>query len=198
MFPTVEAALKELEIASTMNPGAWIDHSMNVGEAARKIASKCDGLDPNKAYVLGLLHDIGRRSGVMYTRHIIEGYDYTSSKGWDDVAKVCLTHSFPIKDITLDIGKKDISQEQYDFINNFLQNIEYDDYDKLIILCDALADANGFCILEKRFVDTTIRYGFFPFTVDRWNKTFEYKNYFDKQIDMSIYNVLPGIENCIY
>ena len=49
------------------------------------------------------------------------------------------------------MSEKDISKEQYDFIHRYLCNLEYNDYDKLIILCDALADANGFCILEKRF-----------------------------------------------
>ena len=35
---------------------------------------------------------------------------------------------------------------------------------------DALAMPTGFCLLEKRFVDVTLRYGVHPFTVDRWKK----------------------------
>ncbi len=101
-------------------------------------------------------------------------------------------------DIDADIGKKDITAEQYVFIKAFLEGIEYDDYDKLIILCDSLGDANGLCILEKRFIDTTRRYGIYPFTVDRWNKTYEYKEYFEKRIGKSVYAVLPDIEKCIY
>lgn len=198
MIPDVDTALKELEIAGKMNPGLWTEHSLNVAEAARLIADGCDYLDNDKAFVCGLLHDIGRRNGVSAVRHIIDGYDYTISKGWDEIGRVCLTHSFPIKDIEADIGKKDISKEQYDFINNYLNHIEYDDYDKLIILCDALADANGFCVLEKRFIDTTRRYGIFPFTVERWNKTYEYKEYFEGLIGKSIYKLLPHIEECIY
>ena len=155
-------------------------------------------MDNDKAFVLGLLHDIGRRTGIAAVRHIIDGYDYAMSKGWNDVARVCLTHSFTVKDIDADIGKKDISQEQYDFINGYLNSIEYDDYDKLIILCDALADAKGFCILEKRFIDTTRRYGIYSFSVDRWNKTYEYKEYFEQMIGKSIYTLLPNIEDCIY
>ena len=120
------------------------------------------------------------------------------SNGWDKVARVCLTHSFPVKDIDADIGKRDITQAQYDFIAHYLNQLEYEDYDKLIILCDSLADANGFCILEKRFVDTTRRYGAFPFTVDRWNWTFAFKEYFEQKAGKSIYRLLPGIEECIY
>lgn len=198
MFPNNETAIWELELAGKMNPGPWKEHSYNVANAAKRIADACDNLDSNKAFVCGLLHDIGRRTGIAAVRHIIDGYDYTISKGWDEVARICLTHSFPVKDIEADIGQKDIRKEQYDFINNHLNQIEYDDYDKLIILCDALADANGFCILEKRFIDTTRRYGIFPFSVDRWNKTYEYKEYFEKKIGKSIYYLLPHIEDCIY
>lgn len=198
MFPSKEEALKELETAGKMNPGPWTDHCKNAANAAFLIAEATKVLDSNKAYVLGLLHDIGRRNGIFAVRHIIEGYDYCILKGWDEAARICLTHSFPIKDIDVDIGKKDITKEQYDFIKNYLNDIEYDDYDKLIILCDSLADANGLCILEKRFVDTTRRYGVFPFTVDRWNKTIEYKEYFEKMIGKSLYLLFDGIEKCIY
>ncbi len=198
MFPSKEVAISELEIAGKMNPGLWIVHSYNVANAARIIAEHCDNLDREKAFVCGLLHDIGRRTGIAAVRHIIDGYDYAISQGWDEVARICLTHSFPVKDIEADIGKKDITKEQYNFINIFLNNLEYDEYDKLIILCDALADANGFCILEKRFIDTTRRYGIYPFSIDRWNKTYEYKEYFEKIIGKSIYSLLPDIEKCIY
>ena len=88
--------------------------------------------------------------------------------------------------------------EQYVFIKAFLEGIEYDDYDKLIILCDSLGDANGLCILEKRLIDTTRRYGIYPFTIDRRNKTYEYKEYFEKKMGKSVYAVLPDIEKCIY
>lgn len=198
MYPNRQEALRELELAGRMNPGMWTAHSLNVAQAAEKIAAACDGMDAEKAFVCGLLHDIGRRAGVSAVRHIVDGYDYAMEKGWDEVARVCLTHSFPIKDIEADIGKKDITPEQYALVDGFLKGLEYDAYDKLIILCDALADANGFCILEKRFVDTTRRYGAFPFTVDRWNRTFEYKAFFEEMAGCSIYSLLPGIEKCIY
>lgn len=198
MIPTKEQAIEALELAEKMNPGLWVMHSYHVADAARLIAERCKNMDSEKAYVCGLLHDIGRRTGIAAVRHIIDGYDYAMEQGWEEVARVCLTHSFPVKDIDADIGKKDITREQYDFIQDYLNHLEYDEYDKLIILCDALADANGFCILEKRFIDTTRRYGIYPFSIERWNKTYEYKNYFEKQAGESIYRLLPGIENCIY
>lgn len=198
MYPSKDIAQKELELAGQMNPGPWTEHSLHVAEAAEQIARKCEGMDSEKAYVCGLLHDIGRRTGVAAVRHIIDGYDYAISKGWDEVARICLTHSFPVKDIEADIGKKDITKEQYDFIKDYLEQLQYDDYDRLIILCDSLADANGFCILEKRFIDTTRRYGIFPFSINRWENTYAFKDYFEKKAGTSIYRLLPGIEQCIY
>lgn len=197
MYPNREKAIKELELAGKLNPGLWTKHSLNVAKAAEIIAARC-GMDVEKAFVLGLLHDIGRRTGIAAVRHIIDGYDYAMSQGWEEVARICLTHSFPVKDVDADIGKKDITTEQYAFIKQYIQEIEYDEYDKLIILCDALADANGFCILEKRFIDTTRRYGIFPFSIDRWNKTYEYKEYFEQIAGKSLYAFLPDIEKCIY
>ena len=47
-------------------------------------------------------------------------------------------------------------------------------YDKIIIVCGALADVQGCRILEKRFVDTTRRYRAYPFTVARWNSTYAF------------------------
>ena len=102
------------------------------------------------------------------------------------------------KSIKTDIAAKDITDEEYEFVDSFLKNIEYDDYDKLIILCDSLATAFGFCTLDVRFVDTTRRYGAFPFTVDRWEKTIEIKKYFEEKIGQPIYKLLPDIEDCIY
>ena len=197
MYPSREKAIDELRIAGELNPGPWINHSYNVAKAAENIA-KAYGMDCEKAYVCGLLHDIGRRTGIAAVRHIIDGYDYAIVQGWDEVARVCLTHSFPVKDIEADIGRKDITMEQYEFIKEFLNNLVYDDYDKLIILCDALADANGFCLLEKRFIDTTRRYGIYPFSVDRWNMTYGYKEHFEKVIGKSLYTLLPDIEKSIY
>ncbi|MEG0873651.1 MAG: HD domain-containing protein [Romboutsia sp.] len=194
MYPSIEMAKKELEIAGYLNPGPWIDHSINVALAAQMIAEKCSNLNSDKAYVLGLLHDIGRRYGVTAGRHVIDGYKFMIEKGWNDIGRICLTHSFPVHDFEKNIGKNDMSFEESEFVRKYINDITYDDYDRLIIMCDSLADAQGFCILEKRFVNTTRRYGAFPCTVERWNATFEIKEYFEQQINCSIYDILPNVK----
>lgn len=198
MYPSEQQVYIELEEAGKRNPGQWIDHSINAGKAAMFIAQKCPDLNPNKAFALGALHDIGRREGIFYMRHIIEGYNYAAEKGWDEVARVCLTHSFPLQDIKTDIQKADITKEQYDFLGDYIKNAEYDDYDKLIILCDCLANSKGFCILERRLVDVARRYGIFQHTLDRWNRYFEIKDYFENKTGCNIYSLLPGIEKTTF
>ena len=47
--------------AKQLNNGPWIEHSKNVALLAEKIATKAE-MNSEKAYVLGLLHDIGRRN----------------------------------------------------------------------------------------------------------------------------------------
>lgn len=62
-YPDLETARNMLAEAEERNPGPWGDHSRNVALAAKNIAECCPSLDPEKAYILGLLHDIGRRKG---------------------------------------------------------------------------------------------------------------------------------------
>lgn len=79
------------------------------------------------------------------------------------------------------------------FIEAFLKSAVYDDYDLLVQLCDALALPTGFCLLEKRFVDVTIRYGIHPSTIDRWKAVLAIKTHFEEIIGCSIYELLPGV-----
>ena len=150
------------------------------------------------AYIYGLLHDIGRYAGVTSEKHLLDGYRYCKERGWDKAAQICISHAFMIQDVSTSIGKFDMSEDEYNFMRDFVKNVAYDDYDRLVQLCDALALPTGFCILEKRFVDVAIRYGIHPATLDRWKKTLEIKAYFEEKIGKSIYELLPDIEKCIY
>ncbi|MBQ6935142.1 MAG: HD domain-containing protein, partial [Clostridia bacterium] len=88
-----EYAERIISEAQQLNNDDWIEHSYNVARLAEKIAEK-SGIDSEKAYILGLLHDIGRRNGDMQARHALEGYNYLTSIGFEDGARICLTHTF--------------------------------------------------------------------------------------------------------
>ena len=187
---TAELALRE---ASQSNPGAWADHSRYVAEACKNIALHCKHLSADQAYLLGLLHDIGRYAGVSSEKHLIDGYRYCMERGWEKAAQICISHAFMIQDINTSIGKFDVSEDDYLFMKEFVANAVYDDYDRLVQLCDALAMPTGFCLLEKRFVDVTIRYGIHPATIDRWKEILAIKQLFGSEMGCSIYTLLPGV-----
>lgn len=193
MFPTEEEALRELEIAEKRNPGPWVKHSINTGIAARNIAEKVPGMDVNKAYIVGMLHDIGRRvkfGFVDIPTHVYEGYKYCMEKGWDEVARICMTHSYLQMKDEFDYEPE---TEHEKAIKEYIMNCEADDYDRLIQLCDSLAVDYGFVILEKRFVDVTRRYGIMEGYIKGWEVAFKIKEDFEKQMGCSIYDVLPDI-----
>lgn len=116
------------------------------------IALLCDDMDDEKAYVLGLLHDIGRKYGVRHLGHVSDGYTYMMSLGYDEVARVCMTHSFSNLSTVGYIGKFDTTQEELKLINTVLENVTADDYDKLIQLCDCLAGTEGVVDIMAGFV----------------------------------------------
>ena len=191
-------AEKELSIGAQLNPGLWIKHSMSVGLNAKLIADKIDILDSDQAYVMGLLHDIGRREGIKSIMHTIDGYDYMMSLNQKEIARICLTHSYPIKDVNTFFGEFDCTEEQKVFLSRFIKNVVYDDYDRLIQLCDAISLPNGACIMEKRLIDVALRHGLPYFTIDKWKAFLELKNYFDKLCDCNIYTLLPNVTENSY
>ncbi len=194
MLPTIEEALKELEIAEQRNPGPWVKHSINTGIAARNIAEKIPGMDSEKAYVVGTLHDIGRRvkfGFVDIPTHVYEGYKYCMEKGWDEAARICMTHSYLLMKDEFDYEPENDYEKE---IKKYILEVgEADDYDKLIQLCDSLAVDYGFVILEKRFVDVTRRYGIMEGYIKGWEVAFGIKEYFEEKMGCSIYDVLPNI-----
>lgn len=115
------------------------------------------------------------------------------SIGQEEIACICLTHSFPIKDVNTFSGKYDCSPEQMGFLERLIANTVYDDYDRLIQLCDGLSLPNGACIVEKRLLDVALRHGLHDFTIDKWKSYLNLKKYFDELCGCSIYTLLPNV-----
>lgn len=193
MVLDIKAAENALKEAGKLNEGAWVAHSKYVASACRNIAEKCNDLSADQAYIFGLLHDIGRYAGVSSEKHLTDGYRYCKERGWNKAAQICISHAFMIQDISTSIGTFDMPKEDYEFMCEFVKKANYDDYDRLVQLCDALALPTGYCLLEKRFVDVAIRYGMHPAMIDRWKKTLEIKKYFEGKTGCSIYSLLPSV-----
>lgn len=188
MFMNREEAERLLQEAEQCNPGPWGDHSRTAGYIAETIAAACGDMDSEKAYVMGLLHDIGRKFGITGLRHVTDGYRYMKELGYDDVARICLTHSFNNRNLDEYIGKKDISEEETQWLISVLQNTEYDDYDRLIQLCDALAGNGVVLDCEERMLDVRNRYGYYP--QSKWDTNMKLKEYFERKTGQDIYKLL--------
>lgn len=187
MYPTREEAIALLAEAEPHNPGPWGDHCRTAANCAEKIAAAV-GLDPDKAFVLGLLHDIGRRYGKRHLGHVSDGYTYMMELGYDEVARICMSHSFNDQSLASYVGHRDTTPKETALIERELATMVYDDYDRLIQLCDSLADAAGVVDIEERMADVKHRYGDYP--QNKWDMNLALKAHFEQLAGRSIYDVV--------
>ena len=160
MMPTREKAEELLAEAEKCNPGPWGDHSRVAAHCAETIARECGNLDPDKAYILGLLHDIGRKFGVRHLGHVSDDY----------------------------IGKFDTTPEELKLIQDTLKAAVMDEYDMLIQLCDSIAGAEGVLDIEERMSDVKRRYGSYP--QQKWDNNIKLKEHFEEKMGRDIYTVV--------
>ena len=187
MYPTREQAEALLAEALPHNPGPLGNHSRTAAHCAEKIAA-ASGLDPDKAYVLGLLHDIGRRYGKRHLGHVSDGYSYMMSLGYDEVARVCLSHSFNDQSLADYVGNRDTTPEETALIETNLAAMVYDEYDRLIQLCDSLAGAEGVMDIEERMLDVKRRYGAYP--QHKWDINMNLMRHFEELAGRNIYDLV--------
>lgn len=170
-------------------------HTRGVAAAAEKIAARIPGMDGEKAYVLGLLHDYGKRINEREENrfHGQEGYEQMMFLGYPDVAQICLTHTFPDKNF--DRGQYSFPDEWIEWAREKLAGTIYTDYDYLIAFCDKLFEACEMVSIEKRIEAIVERYGL---NADQRNLLYResigLKKYFDEKTGDDVYRIL-GIED---
>lgn len=188
MLPTREEAERLLREAESCNPGPWGDHSRIAAHCAERIAAHCGDMDGEKAWILGLLHDIGRKFGVRHLGHVSDGYRYMLALGYDEAAQSCLTHSFHSGQLSDYIGAIDTTAQELELISHGLGAVTMDDYDRLIQLCDALAGGDRILDIEERMLDVKARYGSYP--QEKWDANLALRAYFEAKTGRNIYDVV--------
>ncbi|PFO42767.1 phosphohydrolase [Bacillus thuringiensis] len=195
-----------LKWAYEQNPGPWFEHSLHVAHATENIIieliKKGYKLDADIAYNAALLHDIGRYKG--FTKSVIHSYDgymYMNDLGYTGNAIICVTHSFPCKNEHIDIAAEwslvpDHMKSRLVAILN--EHSNYDLYNKVITLCDALADADGFTTLERRLISVGLRHGTTSHTSLHWKGFYAIKKELEALIGKSIYTILPDVGKSFY
>ena len=151
-----------------INTSDWIEHSLQEARLCSIMASKC-GLDSDKAFKLGLLHDYGRKYDHSF-RHPIIGFEKLYDLGYYEEAIGSLTHSFlngnifacysPSKLYTVDNNLNAIPINN-EITNNdmytFLEKYQYTDYDRILNLADLMATSKKVVSPEERILDIESR-----------------------------------------
>lgn len=166
------------------NFGKWVKHSYLIGRTARNMAEEL-GLDPDIAYAVGALHDIGKYDKKKGARHIIKGFEILRSETFFFPARIAMTHSFIVKDVNSYSGKMNIKEKDKKFIEDYLYQIEYNDYDKLIQLLDGSIKYEYLGIEEiaRRTIEKHGDNGFYDVKIEKLK---ELENYFAKRLKYSI------------
>ena len=73
-------------------------------------------------------------------------------------------------------------------INAVLDQVIFDDYDRLIQLCDALAGSERVLDIEERMGDVKRRYGAYP--QEKWDTNIRLKEYFEQKAGRDIYAIV--------
>ena len=185
-----DKALEMLENAKgkTKSDG-WIIHSICVGNCASTIA-KALNLDPELAKTLGYIHDIGKSVGE-YTSHVINGYNYLKSLGYDEeYCNICLIHSYLNNDIYCTAGG---IPDDIPFRTEFIKNHKYSEYEKIINLCDLMC-TKVVNTVDKGLIDIMIRRGVYENTQYHIKETYKLKEYFDNLLGYNLYELFPEIK----
>ena len=127
-------------------------HVFNVARIAENIARNSNGrLDPDTAYSLGLLHDIGRIKDESFFIffHGVEGFNYLAEHGYPDLAPICLTHGFISKDI-IQSDYPTYRPKLFAKVKEYLSEIEYNDYDRIIQLADLFSRGKQIMSIHDR------------------------------------------------
>ena len=165
-------------------------HTQGVAKTAEKIAKYIKNMNAEKAYVLGLLHDYGKRISEKIENkfHGQEGYEQMMKMGYDEVAQICLTHTF-LKDFSF--ANYHYPLEWLLWAKKTLQTVEYTDYDYLISLCDKLFEGMSMVKIEERVEGISKRYNLNESISANLLKECKYlKSYIDNKIGNDVYRII--------
>ena len=129
-------------------------HSMFVANSAKLIAEKC-GLNSELAFLCGEMHDVGKFVGIpgvdheRVYRHPRIGYELLKDTNIQ-IAKVCIAHPFPVKDIIHIKHFCKSDEMEASAIWEILVNTEYDEYIELIQLCDKMSGIDKYITVEDK------------------------------------------------
>ena len=168
-------------------------HYLRVAQNAQGLAKTLPHLNPEKAYIMGLVHDYGQadeRKNKKYFHGLI-GYQKLMAMGYDEAARACLVHSF--------FEWEKITPECYHSYDKdailecarLLSQRPFDDYDRLIHLADLMAVGHHLVTIDIRFEYLAATYRISEKMVaQKYFMACKLKNYFDVLCGRDVYDIL--------
>ena len=197
---SIEKVYSFLEDAPRKNKDLWIKHSINVAIVAERLAEQLK-LDSKKAYVLGLIHDIGRRKKEhVGLRHIIEGYNFLEEQGYKEEARVCLTHTFYSRSLVkpnLTKENTNLTRNEIEFISDYINKNGFNIYDKILQIADNMGSATGINTVERRRTESMLRYGITDVSEKNLREIFKVQNEIEEKLGFSLYKIFPEVADNI-
>lgn len=190
LFLFITSKTDVLNVKMGLPKGISAKHYQNVAYVASKIAEQTE-MDIEKAYVLGLLHDYGEyiEDTISGTFHGTAGYDEMLKLGFDEVAKVCLSHSF----FDSSFSPEDFpayEAKEIERASAILKEKEFDEYDKLIHLADLMSPCGEIDTIENRILKLSEKYHIpSEKTQQMLKQGLELKNLFDNKCKKDIYTL---------
>ena len=170
----------------------YVFHTQGIAFVARIIASHIPDMNPEKAYICGLLHDYGKKydEKKIGRFHGLIGYHELQAEGFSLPARICLTHTFPEKKILFSdfpsYPQKDLEECQ-----KILNELEYNDYDRLIQFADRLFEGLSMVPFAKRAKAIGERYHLSESIVNKLIADGQkLKDFLDKRCGMDIYKII--------
>jgi hypothetical protein len=126
---------------------------MTVANAARLVASRIAALDPEKAYMYGMMHDVGKfylPANEAY-KHPRIGFKLLETKH-NDIAEICVSHAFPdFSDLEHILSYCHGDKPEAHAVCELLSNIKHDLYIDLIQFCDKVSGIGTYMTIEAKY-----------------------------------------------
>lgn len=182
---------KKNEEEATVLAKRLYNHSLVVGTIAEKIANTI-GLNGEKSYIFGLLHDVGRFKPERF--HGLAGYEIAMENNNPELAQICLTHSFVHDKVEkFHFPNNEFMESDIKKTKELFKSFKIDDYDYLIRLCDfmSIGDTLNSSTIEDRLIDIITRYPMSQTDFDKLSKRInDLKKYFEKKYNFDLYKLL--------
>lgn len=220
MEPTSKSIKQFLEKAKQDNPinEGWVVHSLNIGDAAAKIASalasKGYDIDPEEVRIMGYVHDIGKLDGNFnFLGHLLGGYVYLKRKGFpEQYCTAPLTHSFirndanftlsgsvfeseflPSQEFLTDLSDVIPEPDKQKFLIDFIHDHQFSLAENVVSLCDFMC-YRDIMTLEQRIVNVISRHGTWENTQNVVNAVLELKASIDEKLGHNLYDLFPEVK----